>query len=317
MASSDVTVLLKRLDDQDQWIRELEAGNSTLVKMGVTHLYVDEAIEKVKHDLERTEQILSTGLIHAKTNLAKFNDARLKSLTAKMDVMQETVEDLPPYWDLTEKMGELTEMMQDIQLTVDEQPRQPKDLDKRMEVLSRLPMELDALEQRMSRVVDDLERRHEEEGRVTERRFEGELNRLEIRMEERIDEKHVECTDRLKVQDLGIRRLDKQLAEALEQLRGDIQKDSWTRELDRRDQVRRQELQALLQQHPDKAELDRTYTTVQTSRAIVEQLADFRLQTDKDHHSLEAALNTLERLYLRQLDSTAELVRFFLHFEFR
>src|SRR5277367_564368 len=50
------------------------------------------------------------------------------------------------------------------------------------------------------------------------------------------------------------------------------------------------------------------YTTLETTERIVTQLANLQVRTDEQYNGLQGGLNTLERLYLRQLDQTADMV---------
>ena len=50
------------------------------------------------------------------------------------------------------------------------------------------------------------------------------------------------------------------------------------------------------------------YTTLVTTKKIVYQLAKLQLHADEQFNGLQGGLNTLERLYLPQLDQGAEMV---------
>ena len=156
--------------------------------------------------------------------------------------------------------------------------------------------------------VDDIDSRHAEELRAAERRWEQELGQMERRWEERQDEQDVKLGERSQGYAECTAYLDRSLQESLERLELVGWKDTWSRELDRRDQERRQEWGQALQQRPTQEQLAASYTSLATSHTIVDRLVDLQATTAQQHHRLETGLSTLERLFLRQLDDAAQLV---------
>ena len=96
--------------------------------------------------------------------------------------------------------------------------------------------------------------------------------------------------------------------ESLKRLHTDIQKDWWIAELERREKVRLEEMKTLLNQRPTHREIAEAYTTLATTGEVIKQVAELHTKTGRDHHLLQSGLNTLECLYLRQLDSSADVV---------
>lgn len=148
--------------------------------------------------------------------------------------------------------------------------------------------------------IEEQDSRHEEQLRAAERRWENELNRVERSLEERTEEQesHTLCKE----------YFDNSLQETMERLQLVGFKDTWSRELDRRDQQRREEWDKALQQRLTHEQLTASFTSLEMTRAIVDRLADFQATTDQQHHRLHAGLSTLERLFLRQMDAAARMV---------
>src|SRR5277367_1193642 len=98
------------------------------------------------------------------------------------------------------------------------------------------------------------------------------------------------------------------MEESLKRLHTDIQKDWWIAELERREKVCCEEMKTLLNQRPTHQEIAESYTTLATTGEVINQVAELHTKTGRDHHLLQSGLNTLEHLYLRQLDSSADVV---------
>ena len=138
-------------------------------------------------------------------------------------------------------------------------------------------------------------------------------------LERRLDERHEEQEIKLRERSQGYAEctayLDRSLQESLERLELVSWKDSWSRELDRRDEQRRQEWEVALQQRPTHEQLAASFTSLATSRTIVDRLADLQATTAQQHHRLQSGLSTVERLFLRQLDGAARLVSQFVNLQ--
>ena len=102
--------------------------------------------------------------------------------------------------------------------------------------------------------------------------------------------------------------------EVLGMLKDQSLKAPWECEAEEANFVRRKELDNALRARPLMHDLDR-YTKLVTTETIVQQLADLQLRSDKQYLGLQGGLTILERLYLRQLDQSAEMVR--LHVSYR
>lgn len=155
---------------------------------------------------------------------------------------------------------------------------------------------------------EEQEGRHEADMRAAERRWENELNRVERLVDEKVQEQETHLREATQEHPLCKAYVDRRLAETLERLEIVGLKDSWARELDRRDQQRREEWEKALQQRPTYEQLATTFTSLETTRTIVDRLADFQANTDQQHHRLHAGLSTVERLFLRQMDAAARMV---------
>jgi hypothetical protein len=97
--------------------------------------------------------------------------------------------------------------------------------------------------------------------------------------------------------------------DALEKLNEDTRKAPWERQLQEAAVRWRKELQDALADRPMTGQLS-AYTTLETTERIVTQLSNLQVRADEQYNGLQGGLNTLERLYLRQLDQTADMVSF-------
>jgi hypothetical protein len=156
--------------------------------------------------------------------------------------------------------------------------------------------------------MDDVESRLGDELSSAERRWGKDLENVD----RQFDERHEELEAKLRERSRGFtdctEYLDRSLQESLERLELVSWKDSWARELDRRDEQRRKEWEVALQQRPTHEQLAASFTSLATSSSIVDRLAELQATTAQQHHRLETGLSTVERLFLRQLDAAARLV---------
>ena len=150
--------------------------------------------------------------------------------------------------------------------------------------------------------------RRDREMREAEQRWHEEMEGMERRLDERMDEHEARPQERSEGHGVSKEYVDRTLQESLERLELVGLKDSWSRELERRDRERRQEWEMALEQRPTHEQLAASYTALNTTQLIVDRLTDFQAGTDRQHHRLQAGLSTVERLYLRQLDAMASMV---------
>lgn len=176
---------------------------------------------------------------------------------------------------------------------------------------------------RLARGFDHEEKRRDEEDRqrdeentrrdgalqAMEKRWSDEVIRVETNLEEEMKKQFQERDRRLvEWQSKTVSDLNSQVEESLKRLQGELQQDWWTAELDRRAKVQTEEMKALLNERPTLLEIGASFTTLGTTSRLIGQLGDLHAKTSKDNHLLQSELHTLERLYLRQLDSSAPLV---------
>ena len=163
---------------------------------------------------------------------------------------------------------------------------------------------------------DEEDRRREEDSKhhdaalqAMEKRWSDEVIRVETNLEEEMKEKFQERDRKLvEWQSKTVSDLNSQVEESLKRLQSELQQDWWTAELDRRAKLQTEEMKALLNERPTLQEIGASFTTLETTSKLIGQLGDLHAKTSKDNHLLQSELHTLERLYLRQLDSSAPLV---------
>ena len=267
---TELQAMRKRMDEQDKRVRELEAGETVLST-------------RVREQEETIRQL-------------KAAEANFGKAFASVRYVDECVEDIK------------SEMEKNEQFLSDELARLKTKLQKYADQ-TRAHMETtSARTEALVGSVDDIESRHADELRAAERRWEKDLGNAERRWEERQEELDVRPGERSREYADCTAYLDRSLQESLERLELVSWKDTWSRELDRRDQERRQEWEQALQQRTTHEQLAASYTSLATSHTIVDRLAELQATTARQHHRLETELSTLERLFLRQLDEAAQMV---------
>ena len=147
-----------------------------------------------------------------------------------------------------------------------------------------------------------------------ERRWDGEVDRVEWSLEEKMEEKFQKHNSKL------VERQSQYLVEfncyvegSLKHLQTDIQQEWWIGELEHREKALNEEMKRILKQHPTHQEVAASYTMLVTTSNVIDQVAQLHTKTGRDHHLLQLGLNTLEQLYLRQLDSSAPMVSRIIH----
>ena len=278
-------LILRRLDDQDKRIRELEASESVVGNSMAKKTYVDDAVADAIHTMEEQTQALDLEQRQTRKKVNTLADNAIKDLTTR-------------FQGLETKFHQVTQL--------------PADFASRIDGLSTLPGDIETLKNRVtgiSEAYDQEDKRRDEENRATERRWADELGRLETHLEDRIDEKYEEQERKLlEQQAANITDFNSYVDDALKRLHTDIKQDWWIAELERREKVRSDEMKLLLQQRPTHEDIANSYTTLATTSQVIDQVGDLHRKTGKEHHLLQSGLNTLERLYLRQLDSSAGMV---------
>jgi hypothetical protein len=143
-----------------------------------------------------------------------------------------------------------------------------------------------------------------------EQRWGGVLAEVEKRLAGRIQSVERGIGNVKEEVEFGIQQVKSSVNASIRQMREDFSKAPWERQSEEDSSVHRQELEEALKLRPTHDDLQ-AFTSLATTRAIVEQLSALQLRTDKQYHGVEAGLSTLERLYLRQLDKDAVLVSLF------
>jgi uncharacterized phage infection (PIP) family protein YhgE len=192
-----------------------------------------------------------------------------------------------------------------------------KDLAKRFSRLETTFDQVEGLEKKVMGITEafDVEdKRRDGELREMERRWGGEVDRVERCLEEKMEEKFQEQDNKL------VERQSQYLADfnsyvegSLKRLQTDIQQEWWIGELERREKALNEEMKMMLKQHPTHQEVAASYTMLATTSDVIDQVGQLHTKTGRDHHLLQSGLNTLERLYLRQLDSSAPMVSRVIH----
>lgn len=151
------------------------------------------------------------------------------------------------------------------------------------------------------------DRHMQEELQGAERRWERHVDQQERRLEARIEEteirlhgKQMETADRVDT-------LSKRVDEAISKIAEETEKAPWERRVQEASVGWRKELEDAMVARPTREELS-AYTTLLTTEKIIAQLANLQLATNEQLKGLQGGLNCMERLYLRQLDQSAEMV---------
>lgn len=161
--------------------------------------------------------------------------------------------------------------------------------------------------EKVGEVLDGQDTTMREELQTAERRWERQLNEQEQRLEGRIEEQEIRFQDGQKDNAYKMQTLAVRLDDALLKMTEDIQRAPWERQLEEGAKLWRKELQDAMKNRPTTDELS-AYTTLLTTEKIVEQLSKLQVRADEQYNGLQGGLTTLERLYLRQLDQTADMV---------
>lgn len=158
------------------------------------------------------------------------------------------------------------------------------------EGLAQMGETLDGQDHIMRDELQAAERRWERHVNEQEQRVEGMLEETEIRLESKQREKADKLSARV---DEAILKITEDNLKAPWQRQIQEASLSWQKELERAVATTKEEFSA--------------YTTLSTTEKIVQQLAALQIHSHDQFHSLQGGLTTMERLYLRQLDSTATL----------
>src|SRR5271168_3844107 len=222
-------MILRRLDSQDQRIRELEAGEAVVGSSMAKKTYVDEAIADAIHTME--QQMQDMDFEHQK----------------KVSATDNAVKDL-------------TKRFQGLESKIDGEDRLPAELKRRITSVLALPGKLESVETQVVRMAEALEvedRRREEDNQRTEQRWADELAHLESRVDEKMDERFEEQDRKLlEKQTANVVDFHKYVQESLKQLHTEIQNDWWIAELNRREKVCCEEMKTLLNQRPTHQEIE-------------------------------------------------------------
>ena len=146
-----------------------------------------------------------------------------------------------------------------------------------------------------------------EELQTAERRWEAQLHEQDQRLEGRIEEQELRFQDEQKEAAYKMQALGIKVEDALAKMTEDSRRAPWERQLQEAASAWRRELQDALADLPTTNDLA-PYTTLVTTEKIVNQLSNLQVRADEQYNGVQAGLNTLERLYLRQLDQTVDMV---------
>ena len=280
-----MALIFRRLDAQDKRIRELEASESVIGKSMAKKTYVDGAIIHVVHNVEKQTQALENRM----QGLENRHSETRKRVTFMAD---NTVR------ALTKRFEGLETNFEEVGSTIGE--------------LSSLPGALETLQGKFVGMVETLDhedKRRDEENRGMEQQWAKDLTAMETRLEEKIDENYQEQDRKLlEKESANVANFNSHVQESLKQLHTEIKQDWWIAELERREEVRSDQMKLLLQQRPTYEEVAKSYTSIDVTSQLIDKVGDLHKKTGRQHHLLQSGLNTLERLFLRQLDSSAEMV---------
>ena len=166
----------------------------------------------------------------------------------------------------------------------------------------------------MAGAFDEQDKRRDVELTELERRWAGEVDRVENSLAEKMELRFQEQDRKLvESQSKNIADFNSYVDGALKRLQTDIQQDWWIAELEHREKARSEEMKRLLKQHPIHEEIAASYTMLATMSDVIDPVAQLNMKTGRDHHILQLGLNTLERLYLWQLDSSVSIVSRLIH----
>jgi hypothetical protein len=167
-------------------------------------------------------------------------------------------------------------------------------------------------------MLDGQDKHMQEELQSAERRWERQLHQQERQLEVTIEETDVrlqsqqremaERMDNLCVQVERMDTLSARVDEAILKITEDNLKAPWKRQLEEASLGWQKELQSAMAARPTRDEFS-AYTTLLTTEKICTQLGSLQLRTDEQYNGLQGDVHTLERLYLRQVDQTGDMVR--------
>src|SRR5271168_5041333 len=160
-------MILRRLDSQDQRIREVEAAEAVVGNSMAKKTYVYDAIADAIHMMELQMQDLD--FEHKKTH-------------KKVSATDNAVKDLQ-------------KRFQGLESKIDGEDRLPAELKRRITSVLALPGKLESVENQVVRMAEAMEvedRRQEEDNQRPERRWADELAHLESRVDKKMEERFEE-----------------------------------------------------------------------------------------------------------------------------
>jgi hypothetical protein len=153
----------------------------------------------------------------------------------------------------------------------------------------------------MGETLDGQDHIMRDELQAAERRWERHVNEQEQRVEGMIEEAEIRLESKQRENaDMLSARVD----EAILKITEDNLKAPWQRQIQEASLTWQKELEVAVGTTREKFS---DYTPLLTTEKIVQQLATLQIHSHDQFHSLQGGLTTMERLYLRQLGSTADL----------
>ena len=140
-----------------------------------------------------------------------------------------------------------------------------------------------------------------------ERRWELEMHERERRLEGMINQQESRCQNAGKATASKMQTLASRVDDALVKIAEQTAQAPWKRQVEEAINGWQKDLQDALADRPTTRDLS-AYTTLGMTEKIVTQLANLQVRSDEQYNGLQGGLNTLERLYLRQLDQAADMV---------
>jgi hypothetical protein len=246
----------------------------SVVKSIIKKTYVDDVLADAIHTMEQQTQDLDFEQRETRKRLDALVDNGVNVLTQRF-------QDLETKFD---KVDLLDKKIVRLAGGFDQEERRRDEEDKRRE---------------------EEEKRRDKALEAMELRWADEVIRVETNLEEQFQERDRKLVE---WQSMTVSDLNSQVEESLKRLQNELQQDWWTAELDRRAKVQTEEMKMLLNHRPTLEEIGGLFTTLGTTSRLIGQVGDLHAKTARDNHLLQSELHTLERLYLRQLDSSAPLV---------
>ena len=90
-ADSDASLILRRLDDKDKRIRELDASESVLANSMAKKIYVDRAVAGAIHTMEQQQQDLDLEHRETRKRLDALEDKGIHDLANRFSVLETKV----------------------------------------------------------------------------------------------------------------------------------------------------------------------------------------------------------------------------------